>query len=187
VIEENGIEKRLCFERRLRMTKQIVMTAVLVALCGCTGLNKSPGEATDGITVRFTADKRVWSKGDDPRFKVVVRNAGTQKLTTSLIASLALEVDGKPFAPQAWYRLGVILSKPFGPGAEYKIAFSLGDFGAAHLGVGNHAIRVAYLDNLDVSDGGIITSLQGYPDMVLAFSEAVKIEIIAQSEDNTSE
>ena len=168
------------------MTKQIVMTAVLVALCGCTGLNKSPSEATDGITVRLTADKRVWSKGDDPRFKVVVRNAGTQKLTTSLIASLALEVDGKPFAPQAWYELGVILIKPFGPGAEYKIAFSLGDFGAEDLQMGEHTIRVAYLDNLDIRDGGINTSLAGYPKMALAFSNLVQIEVIAKAGDNGS-
>ena len=129
------------------MTERIVVAALLVALCGCARPNKPLGQVSDGIAVRLTADSRVWTEGEDPRFSVVLRNDSTQQLSTSLIASLALEIDGTPYAPLVWFSLGTIGNSPFGPGAQYAITLSLSYFGnssAARLDVriSNQGCRV---------------------------------------------
>ncbi|NQU20499.1 MAG: HEAT repeat domain-containing protein [Candidatus Nealsonbacteria bacterium] len=142
------------------------------------------GQAVEGIQCRLRADKHVWRNGENPTFEVDMRNKGVRGLNTSLIASLAVEVDGEVFAPRAWFHLGIIRVSPFGPGAEYTIGISRSDFTstdkrAQDLAPGKHTVRVVLLNNLDGS--GIYTSLDKYKEMTLAFSNAVEIEIVADN------
>ncbi|MHC4176319.1 MAG: hypothetical protein ACYSWU_02365 [Planctomycetota bacterium] len=144
---------------------------------------KTPwGKAVEGVQCRLRPDKLVWKEGDNPTFKVDIRNKGVRELKTSLIASLAVEVDGEAYAPHAWIRLGRIPIEPFGPGAEYTIDFPLSEFGsrdkgAEELSPGKHTIRVVLLNNRD--GRGIYTSLENYKQRALAFSNPVEIEIVA--------
>ena len=138
------------------------------------------GPAVEGVQVRLRTDKHVWRKGENPTFKVDMRNKGVRELKTSRIASLAVEVDGKVFAPRAWFQLGIIGVSPFGPGAEYTIEISLSAFAstdkrAQDLAPGKHTVRVVLLNNL--SESGIYTSLDKYKEMALAFSNPVEIAI----------
>ena len=153
------------------------------------------GKAAEGIQVRLTPDKRLWKEGEDPTLRVDVRNRGARKLMTSFLCSLVLEVDGRAFGPKAWSRLTEIEPEPFGPGAERTFAVSLRQFspfvgskeqgqGGEVLAPGRHTIKAALLDN--ARGNAIDTSLTAYPETALAFSNLVEIEIIAKSEDNTS-
>ena len=153
------------------------------------------GKAAEGIQVRLTPDKRLWKEGEDPTLRVDVRNRGARKLMTSFLCSLVLEVDGRAFGPKAWSRLTEIEPEPFGPGAERTFAVSLRQFspfvgskeqgqGGEVLAPGRHTIKAALLDN--ARENAIDTSLTAYPETALAFSNLVEIQIIAKSEDNTS-
>jgi|GEM_PF-4331329 len=141
------------------------------------------GEVVDGVQVRLKSAKRMWNQGDDPSFKVDFRNNGTRELQTSLLASLALEIDGKPYAPRTWWHLGIIRVLPFGPGKEYNLDIKLSQFvadgkGADKLPPGKHTIKAVLLNNNSADGRGLISSLSRYKEMALAFSEPVEISII---------
>jgi len=137
--------------------------------------------AGDGVQVRLHSNKKIWNQGDDPGFKVDFRNNGTRELKTSLIASLALEIDGKSYTPGIWRSLTAIRVLPFGPGKEYSVDIKLSQFAAGRKGPkavelapGWHTIKAVYLDN--VSDDG--RSHYASLDRALASSNPVEISII---------
>ena len=159
------------------MAERIVAAACLVALCGCAGRDKSPAGATDEVVVHLDTDRRVWSRGEAPSFRATVRNNGKRELRTCPIASLALQLDGKPCVPASWFPPGEMAIKPFGPGVEHTALLSLGDYGVEDLGLGNHTIRVAYVV---MDDGNAIgASLDRCALTILGVSNAVEIEIVA--------
>ena len=144
-------------------------------------------EAVDGVQVRLRSAKRIWNQGDDPGFTVDIRNTGSREMKTSLLASLVLEIDGKPYAPRTWNRLGNIGVIPFGPGKEYTLKIKLSQFttdrkGAEELAPGKHTIKAVYLDNLSDDGHGLDTSLNRYKEMTLASSNPVEIEILSETE-----
>jgi beta-lactamase regulating signal transducer with metallopeptidase domain len=141
------------------------------------------GKAGKGVQVRLRTAKRIWNQGDDPSFKVDFRNTGTRELKTSQLASLALEIDGKPYAPRIWGYRGTIGVMPFGPGKEYSLEIKLSQFAADRksaneLPPGLHTIKAVYLDNNSANGRGLTTSLNRYQEMALAYSDPVEISII---------
>jgi len=147
-------------------------------------LSASWGKAVDGVQVRLRTRRALWKASEDPGFAVDIRNRGKRELTTSLLASLVLELDGQAFAPRTWSRTGLIPIEPFGPGSEYTVDIVLSHFRPPkHDGEfpapGKHTVKAVLLDN-HVGKDGIDTTLGRYKQMTLATSGPLRIRTMAR-------
>jgi hypothetical protein len=142
------------------------------------------GRNQDGIQIRLQATRRTWKQGEDCKFKVEIRNAGTRELTTSGIASLALEAEGEVFPPRTWMQRGAIARLPFGPGKEYEFNISLKDFGSNEweFAPGKHTITAILLNN-SLEGSVLVQSIDRKTQNALAVSNSVVVEVKAAGPD----
>ncbi len=155
-----------------------------IVMGGIGIVHASWGKAVDGVQVRLRTRRALWKAGEDPGFKVDIRNAGKRELTTSLLASLVLELDGKALAPSSWWRTGLIPAEPFGPGSEHTFDIVLSHFKPPeHDGEfpapGEHTLKAVLLNN-SVGQDGLYTSLDRYKEMTLASSSPVRIRTMGK-------
>jgi hypothetical protein len=145
------------------------------------------GEKREGVQVRLRSSQQNWSQGDDCKFKINIRNTGLRVLSTSGLASLALEIDGKPYPPRTWMLSGAIPILPFGPGKHYTFEFSLHDFGSdktplPQLAPGKHRIAAVLLDNSDASGRSLSQIVDR--EKALAVSNTVELTVLEKSKAN---
>jgi serine/threonine protein kinase/WD40 repeat protein len=146
------------------------------------GWDEAPwGWKQAGIQVRLQPARRSWKEGEDCKFKIAMRNTGTRELTTSGIASLALEVDGKAFPPRNWMLRGLTARLPFGPGKKYEFDISLSSFGSDKTGApkltpGKHSITAILLDN-SIEPATLVQSIDRKTQGALAVSNPVEVEV----------
>ncbi|HUU21237.1 MAG TPA: hypothetical protein VM389_01760 [Phycisphaerae bacterium] len=136
------------------------------------------GDAVEGVQSRARPDRRTWTAGEIPSFKLDVRNRGKRELQLDMFPeNWRIEFDGD------WYHMGVIRTGraprlPLGPWGEQRdIPFSPAAWGrwmsdkgrrALEFTPGKHVVRVSFTANPSGADGG---------GRVRAVSNPVEIEI----------
>jgi serine/threonine protein kinase len=141
------------------------------------------GRSHEGLEARLQSTRPTWAQADEIKFKIEIRNVGSRELTTSGLASLALEMDGKAFPPQNWMSTGLNPILPFGPDKKYSFDVSLKDFGSDKLGKpepgpGKHSFVAILLNN---SESSTLFETMDHTRGSLAVSNTVELEIKAKA------